>query len=77
MLGQGTCKRWQESVTSKMNTYTGECMLLRMVWREQLGRAGVSREVKRGGNAHNVIVECAAAGIAGMKLPLVVEVIWK
>ena len=61
MLWRGAYKRWQESVTSKMNTYRGECMLLHMVWRERIGRAGVSREVKRGGSRRDVIVKRAAA----------------
>ena len=69
MLGQGTCKRWQESVTSTFCPYTGECMLLHVAWREQFGRAGVSRGVKPGGNARSVIVKRAAAGIPGLKLP--------
>ena len=46
MLGRGTCKRWQESVTSEMNMYTGECRALVsqcLAWRERIGRVGVSR----------------------------------
>ena len=53
-------------------------MLLHMVWRERIGRAGVSREVKRGGSVRDVIVKrAAAASAAGMKLPLVVEQWWE
>ena len=61
MLGRGTCKRWQESVRSKMNPYRGECMLLCVAWRERIGRAGVSREVKAGGNARWNLVRSSDA----------------
>ena len=73
MLGRGTCKRWQKSETSKMKAYTGEWVLLRMVWRERIGCAGVSREVKQDGNTCTVVAGCAAASIAEVKLSLVVR----
>ena len=73
MLGRCTCKRWQKSETSKMKAYTGEWVLLRMVWRERIGCAGVSREVKQDGNTCTVVAGCAAASIAEVKLSLVVR----
>ena len=73
MLGRGTCKRWQKSVTSKLKAYTGEWVLL--CWRGGKGNgcAGGSREVRQGGNVSTVSVECAAARTAWVKLPLVVK----
>ena len=58
-----------------MKAYTGEWVLFRMVWRERIGCAGVSREVKQDGTACTVVAECTAASLAGVKLSLVVRVV--